>query len=79
MGGQTGRHGAGISNCISPCREKPDIVVSLFDALFNKPNNSTHVAVKYTAVKLIGELGDWIDKNPTILGKFVHECVLCSL
>lgn len=47
--------------------EECDVVVTLFDVLFNKPNISYHVAVKYTAIHLIGELGRWIDKSPKVL------------
>ncbi|CAB3980536.1 transportin-3-like isoform X2 [Paramuricea clavata] len=45
----------------------PEIVTTLFNLVFNKPESPAHIVVKYTAIKLIGELAQWIDKNPKIL------------
>jgi hypothetical protein len=42
--------------------------------VFNKPESPAHIVVKYTAIKLIGELAQWIDKNPKILGNTMFIC-----
>ena len=55
--------------------EKPEVVVALFDLLFNK-ENSANIVVKFTAIKLIGELGNWTDKNPNILGMAAESCFM---
>ena len=30
---------------------------------------SAHIAVRYTSLQLIGELCEWIDKHPQVIGK----------
>ncbi|XP_046845172.1 transportin-3-like [Xenia sp. Carnegie-2017] len=44
-----------------------DTVATLINLIFNKPDIPSHVVVKYTAIRLIGELAAWIDKNPRVL------------
>ncbi|XP_028408410.1 transportin-3-like [Dendronephthya gigantea] len=51
--------------------EKSEVVIALFDLLFNK-DNSANIVVKFTAIKLIGELGGWTNKNPNVLDLFLH-------
>ena len=31
---------------------------------------SAHIAVRYTTLQLIGELCEWIDKHPQVIGKY---------
>ena len=49
-------------------RSNSDEVTTLFNLVFNKVEKPAHIAVKYTAIKVIGELAKWIDTNPGILG-----------
>ena len=36
---------------------------------------TAHIAVRYTTLQLIGELCEWIDKHPQVIGKY--ENVWC--
>ena len=49
-----------------------EAVTTFFNLMFNKPEGSTHVVIKYTAISLIGELAQWIDNNPKILDLVLH-------
>ena len=31
---------------------------------------TAHIAVRYTTLQLIGELCEWIDKHPQVIGKY---------
>ncbi len=44
---------------------------SVCEALLQVPDTA-HSAVRFTTLLLLGELGEWIDKHPTVVGKIKH-------
>ena len=52
-------------------RNNTEIVSNLLNNIFNKPENAAQIVVKYTAIKLVGELAKWVDNNPQILGMMI--------
>lgn len=48
-------------------REENDIVPKVLEAILNLPEN-THIAVRFTSLLLLGELCEWIEKHPQVLG-----------
>ena len=55
---------AAVARNILP--EEDNIVPSVLQQVLNLPT-TIHIAVRLTAVKLVGELCEWIEKHPDIL------------
>ena len=51
-----------------PCREESQIVPQVIQAIINLPEG-THVAVKHTSIHMLGELSEWIEKHPEVIGR----------
>ena len=69
-----------MMNLISGCclfRDENDLVPQVVQAVLSIPT-SAHIAVRYTTLQLIGELCEWIDKHPQVIGKFIL-CYYTSL
>jgi hypothetical protein len=44
------------------------VVQSVIESLLLVPE-SAHAAVRFTTLLLLGELGEWMDKHPAVVGK----------
>ena len=49
-------------------REDMQIVPQVLQAVLALPD-STHVALRYTSILLVGQLSEWIEKHPQLLGE----------
>lgn len=49
-----------------PCRDENEVIPKVVEAILNM-SEQTHIAVRYTAILLIGELCDWIENHPESL------------
>ena len=47
----------------------------MVQAILNLPEQ-VHIAVRYTGIKLIGELCEWLNKHPKFIGKHKFFCEL---
>ncbi|KAG1670798.1 Transportin-3 [Nymphon striatum] len=47
--------------------DENEVVPSIVDAVLQLHNSNTHIAVKYTSTRLLGELCEWIDFHPAYL------------
>ena len=45
-----------------------EIVAQFLPMVLNLPDNC-HIAVRKTSIKLVGELSEWVNKHPDVLGK----------
>ena len=52
----------------SHCRDDNEIVPQVLTAVLQLPD-TTHVALRYTSILLVGGLSDWIEKHPDVLGE----------
>ena len=55
----------------SDCRDDNEIVPQVLTAVLQLPD-TTHVALRYTSILLVGGLSDWIEKHPDVLGEFLY-------
>ncbi|CAH1174165.1 unnamed protein product [Phaedon cochleariae] len=53
-----------------------EVVPKVVEAILNVPE-TTHLAVKYTSVLLLGELCEWIEKHPDTLDPVLNFLVCC--
>ncbi|XP_017783001.1 PREDICTED: transportin-3 [Nicrophorus vespilloides] len=53
-----------------------EVVPKVVEAILNIPP-STHIAVRYTSVLLVGELCEWIEKHPSTLDPILNFLVNC--
>lgn len=44
--------------------DENDVVPKVAEAILNLPENTTHIAFRYTSIMLLGELSEWIDNHP---------------
>lgn len=51
------------------------MVPKVVEAILNMPE-TTHIAVRYTSVLLLGELCEWIEKHPHVLDPILNFLVL---
>ncbi|XP_048516795.1 transportin-3 [Dendroctonus ponderosae] len=51
-----------------------EVVPKVVEAILNSPS-STHLAVRYTSVLLLGELSEWIEKHPQVLDPILNFIV----
>ncbi|XP_066257134.1 transportin-3 [Euwallacea similis] len=51
-----------------------EVVPKVTEAILNIPS-STHIAVRYTSVLLLGELSEWIEKHPQVLDPVLNFLV----
>ena len=49
-------------------REEDHVVPEVLAAVLAMPQN-THIAVRYTSICLVGELCEWTEYHPDVLGK----------
>lgn len=49
--------------------DENEVVQSVVESLLQVPE-SAHAAVRFTTLLLLGELGEWMDKHPAVVGKF---------
>lgn len=52
------------------------VVPKVVEAILTLPE-TTHIAVRYTSVLLLGELCEWIEKNTTLLDPILNYLVCC--
>lgn len=52
----------------SRCRDENEVIPKTVESILSLPE-STHVAVKYTAILILGELREWFDEHPNYLSK----------
>lgn len=57
-------------------RTENEVVPKVVEAILELPN-TTHIAVKFTSVLLLGELCEWIEKHPTTLDPILNFLVCC--
>lgn len=50
-------------------RDENEVVPQVVDALLQVPDTA-HVAVRHTTLLVLGELSEWIDKHPPVVGRF---------
>ena len=50
-------------------RDENDLVPEVVQAVLSIPSTA-HIAVRYTMLQLIGELCEWIDHHPQVIGKY---------
>lgn len=51
--------------------EENEVISKVVEAILNLPGNC-HIAIRYTSIKLLGELSDWIEKHPTSLQSILN-------
>lgn len=56
-----------------PCRDENEVIPKVVEAILNM-SEQTHIAVRYTAILLIGELCDWIENHPESLEAVLNFC-----
>ena len=49
-------------------REENEVVPQVVQAILTLPPE-THIAVRYTSTQLLGELSEWIERHPQLLGQ----------
>lgn len=49
--------------------DENDLVPQVVQAVLSIPSTA-HIAVRYTTLQLIGELCEWIDKHPQVIGLY---------
>jgi hypothetical protein len=52
-------------------REENVIVPQVVKAVLSLPVTA-HLAIRYTSIKLFGELCEWAEKHPDYLGKYIQ-------
>lgn len=50
-----------------PIRDENEVVQSVVESLLQVPETA-HGAVRFTTLLLLGELGEWMDKHPAVVG-----------
>ena len=55
--------------CVCFYREEGRCVPQVLQALINL-NSQVHIAVRYSGIKLVGELCDWLNNNPRYIGNY---------
>ncbi|XP_066594283.1 transportin-3 isoform X2 [Prorops nasuta] len=56
--------------------EENEVVPKVVEAILNLPE-STHIAVRYTSILLLGELCEWIDSHPQSLEPVLNFLLTC--
>ncbi|KAG7213831.1 hypothetical protein KM043_003045 [Ampulex compressa] len=56
--------------------EENDVVPKVVEAILNLPEN-THIAVRHTSIRLLGELCEWIDSHPQSLEPVLNFLLTC--
>ena len=56
------------------CREENEVVPQVVQAVLSIPATA-HIAVRYTTLQLLGELCEWMDSHPTVIGKYTEQCL----
>ena len=54
------------------CREENEVVPQVVQAVLSIPATA-HIAVRYTTLQLLGELCEWMDSHPTVIGKCTEQ------
>lgn len=55
-------------------RDENDIVPQVVKAVLSLPGTA-HLAIRYTSIKLFGELSEWAEKHADYLGKTSELCL----
>ncbi len=49
-----------------------DAVPQVLESILSMPAEKTHVAVRHTSIKLVGELGEWVQEHPQQLDRILQ-------
>ncbi|XP_044748390.1 transportin-3 [Coccinella septempunctata] len=55
--------------------DENEVVPQVVEAILSIQDRSTHVAVRYTSLMLLGELCEWVEKHPNTLDPILHYLV----
>uniref|UniRef100_T1JH21 Transportin-3 n=1 Tax=Strigamia maritima TaxID=126957 RepID=T1JH21_STRMM len=58
------------------CLDEIEIVPKVINAILNL-SDETHIAVRFTSIRLIGEFCDWVDKHPQTLEPILNFLLKC--
>lgn len=55
--------------------DEDDVVPQVVVAILNLPPTS-HISLKFTGLKLLAELAEWIENNPSVIGKHYYLVII---